>query len=89
MTVDKDFSLADMALQFRNLRSDDLTFLVSPQRRQQEDQRRGRRRAEPDQGRRAVHRDPHRQDGGLGRDQRTQAGGERFIAPSTKASTKK
>ncbi|MFG2038615.1 LCP family protein [Dactylosporangium sp. NPDC048998] len=30
MTVDKDFSLADMALQFRNLRSDDLTFLVSP-----------------------------------------------------------
>jgi LCP family protein required for cell wall assembly len=30
MTVDKDFSLADMALQFRNLRSDDLTFMVSP-----------------------------------------------------------
>ncbi|MEV8514990.1 LCP family protein [Dactylosporangium sp. NPDC051484] len=30
ITVDKDFSLADMALQFRNLRSDDLTFLVSP-----------------------------------------------------------
>ncbi|WP_432982280.1 LCP family protein [Dactylosporangium sp. CA-233914] len=30
MTVDKDFSLADMALQFRSLRSDDLTFLVSP-----------------------------------------------------------
>ncbi|MGI5246185.1 LCP family protein [Dactylosporangium sp. CA-139066] len=30
MTVDKDFSLADMALQFRNLRSNDLTFMVSP-----------------------------------------------------------
>jgi LCP family protein required for cell wall assembly len=30
MTVDKDFSLADMALQFRSLRSDDLTFMVSP-----------------------------------------------------------
>jgi LCP family protein required for cell wall assembly len=30
MTVDKDFSLADMAVQFRNIRSQDLTFLVSP-----------------------------------------------------------
>jgi LCP family protein required for cell wall assembly len=30
MTVDKDFSLADMAIQFRGLRSEDLTFMVSP-----------------------------------------------------------
>ena len=30
MTVDKDFSLVDLGLQFRNLRSDDLMFLVSP-----------------------------------------------------------
>ncbi|SRR6266487_706839 len=30
MTVDNDFSLADTALQFRSIRSDDLTFLVSP-----------------------------------------------------------
>jgi LCP family protein required for cell wall assembly len=30
VTVDKDFSLTDMALQFRNLRSDNLTFLTSP-----------------------------------------------------------
>jgi hypothetical protein len=28
--VDNDFSLTDMALQFRNLRSDNLTFLTSP-----------------------------------------------------------
>jgi LCP family protein required for cell wall assembly len=30
MTVDKDFSLTDMALEFRNLRGNDLTFLTSP-----------------------------------------------------------
>jgi LCP family protein required for cell wall assembly len=30
VTVDKDFSLTDMALQFRSLRSDNLTFLTSP-----------------------------------------------------------
>ena len=30
--VDKDFSLVDMALQFRGLRSDDLTFLTAPTR---------------------------------------------------------
>jgi LCP family protein required for cell wall assembly len=30
LTVDKDFSLVDMALQFRGLRSQDLTFMVSP-----------------------------------------------------------
>ena len=30
MTVDKDFSLTDMALQFRNLRGQNLTFLTSP-----------------------------------------------------------
>jgi LCP family protein required for cell wall assembly len=30
LTVDKDFSMADMAVQFRNIRSKDLTFLVSP-----------------------------------------------------------
>lgn len=30
VTVDKDFSVVDMALQFRSLRSDDLTFLTSP-----------------------------------------------------------
>jgi LCP family protein required for cell wall assembly len=30
ITVDQDFSLVDMALQFRNLRSDKLTFLTSP-----------------------------------------------------------
>jgi LCP family protein required for cell wall assembly len=30
LTVDKGFSLADMALQFRNIRSENLTFLVSP-----------------------------------------------------------
>jgi LCP family protein required for cell wall assembly len=30
MTVDKDFSLADMAWQFRSLRSSDLTFMTSP-----------------------------------------------------------
>jgi len=30
MTVDQDFSLVDTALQFRNIRSQDLTFLVSP-----------------------------------------------------------
>ncbi len=30
MTVDKEFSLADMAVQFHGLRSNDLTFLVSP-----------------------------------------------------------
>jgi anionic cell wall polymer biosynthesis LytR-Cps2A-Psr (LCP) family protein len=30
LTVDKDFSMADMAVQFRNVRSKDLTFLVSP-----------------------------------------------------------
>jgi LCP family protein required for cell wall assembly len=30
VTVDKDFSLTDMALQFRNLRSSNLTFLTSP-----------------------------------------------------------
>jgi anionic cell wall polymer biosynthesis LytR-Cps2A-Psr (LCP) family protein len=32
ITVDKDFSLVDMALQFRNLRSSNLTFLTSPHR---------------------------------------------------------
>jgi LCP family protein required for cell wall assembly len=30
LTVDKDFSVIDMALQFRGIRSNDLTFLVSP-----------------------------------------------------------
>ncbi|TDC41057.1 LCP family protein [Micromonospora sp. KC213] len=30
VTVDRDFSLADMALQFRNLRGENLTFLTSP-----------------------------------------------------------
>ncbi|GAA4594954.1 LCP family protein required for cell wall assembly [Actinoplanes octamycinicus] len=30
VTVDQDFSLKDIALQFRNLRSDNLTFLTSP-----------------------------------------------------------
>jgi LCP family protein required for cell wall assembly len=30
MTVDNDFSLADTALAFRNIRSQDLTFMVSP-----------------------------------------------------------
>jgi LCP family protein required for cell wall assembly len=30
LTVDKEFSLADMALQFRNIRGENLTFLVSP-----------------------------------------------------------
>ena len=30
ITVDKDFSLVDMAVQFRNLRSKDLTFLTTP-----------------------------------------------------------
>jgi LCP family protein required for cell wall assembly len=30
VTVDKEFSLTDMALQFRSLRSDNLTFLTSP-----------------------------------------------------------
>ena len=30
LTVDKDFSMADMAVQFRNIRSKDLTFMVSP-----------------------------------------------------------
>jgi len=30
ITVDKDFSLVDMALQFRGIRSDKLVFLVSP-----------------------------------------------------------
>ena len=30
MTVDKDFSLADMAWQFHGLRSSDLTFMTSP-----------------------------------------------------------
>jgi len=32
VTVDKDFSLTDMAVQFRNLRSNNLTFLTSPNR---------------------------------------------------------
>lgn len=30
VTVDNDFSLTDMAVQFRNLRSSDITFLTSP-----------------------------------------------------------
>ena len=30
MTVDKDMSIVDMAIQFRSLRSNDLTFMVSP-----------------------------------------------------------
>jgi LCP family protein required for cell wall assembly len=30
LTVDKDFSMASAALQFRNIRSGDLTFMVSP-----------------------------------------------------------
>jgi hypothetical protein len=30
MTVDKDFSLTDMALEFHNLRGSDLTFMTSP-----------------------------------------------------------
>ncbi len=30
VTVDEDFSLTDMALQFRNLRSDNLHFVTSP-----------------------------------------------------------
>jgi LCP family protein required for cell wall assembly len=30
LTVDKDFSVIDMALQFRSIRSNDLTFMVSP-----------------------------------------------------------
>jgi anionic cell wall polymer biosynthesis LytR-Cps2A-Psr (LCP) family protein len=30
VTVDQSFSLVDMALQFRNLRSDALTFITSP-----------------------------------------------------------
>jgi LCP family protein required for cell wall assembly len=30
VTVDNDFSLTDMAVQFRNLRSNDITFLTSP-----------------------------------------------------------
>ncbi|MFU8851362.1 LCP family protein [Micromonospora sp. SL1-18] len=32
VTVDQEFSLTDMALQFRNLRSENLTFLTSPNR---------------------------------------------------------
>ena len=32
LTVDKDFSLADMAVQFRNIRGENLTFLTSPTR---------------------------------------------------------
>ncbi len=32
MTVDNDFSLADTAWEFRNIRSGDLTFMVSPNR---------------------------------------------------------
>jgi anionic cell wall polymer biosynthesis LytR-Cps2A-Psr (LCP) family protein len=30
VTVDNDFSLGDMAIQFRNLRGENLTFLTSP-----------------------------------------------------------
>jgi anionic cell wall polymer biosynthesis LytR-Cps2A-Psr (LCP) family protein len=30
VTVDNDFSLTDMAVQFRNLRGDNLTFITSP-----------------------------------------------------------
>jgi hypothetical protein len=30
MTVDNGFSLADTALEFRNIRSGDITFMVSP-----------------------------------------------------------
>jgi len=30
VTVDKDFSLTDMAVQFRNLRGNNLTFITSP-----------------------------------------------------------
>jgi anionic cell wall polymer biosynthesis LytR-Cps2A-Psr (LCP) family protein len=30
ITVDKDLSLADMAVQFRSLRSNDLTFMTTP-----------------------------------------------------------
>src|SRR5438477_10335128 len=30
ITVDKDFSLKDMALEFHNLRGNDLTFMTSP-----------------------------------------------------------
>ncbi len=30
VTVDEQFSLVDMALEFRSLRSDDLTFITSP-----------------------------------------------------------
>ena len=30
LTVDKDLSIVDMAIQFRNLRSDSLVFLTSP-----------------------------------------------------------
>ena len=40
VTVDKGFSLIDMALQFRNLRSENLTFLTSPNIGQRDHQRR-------------------------------------------------
>jgi hypothetical protein len=32
VTVDNDFSLTDMAVQFRNLRGENLTFITSPNR---------------------------------------------------------
>ena len=63
VTVDKDFSLTDMALQFRNLRGENLTFLVSPQQRQRDDQRRVRGGLRPGEGARAVQGDRCRQDG--------------------------
>ena len=34
VTVDQSFSLVDMALQFRNLRGENLTFMTSPNTRQ-------------------------------------------------------
>ena len=39
VTVDKDFSLTDMAVQFRGLRGNNLTFITMPQQGQRDDRR--------------------------------------------------
>ena len=63
VTADKDFSLTDMAVQFRSLRGENLTFITSPNNGQRDHRRAERRGLRPGEGARAVQGDGCRQDG--------------------------
>ena len=86
VTVDQDFSLTDMALQFRNLRGENLTFLTSPQLGQPDDQRRVGGGLRPGEGAGDVQGDVGGHDGRLGEGEPARKG-SRNCAPPTRRST--